>query len=221
MTTTQQSRNAPGPKPRFNRDEILDVALRVLAEDGPTALSLRRLGREVGMTARAIYGYFESKDDLESAVVAKILPELPARDANVPWHDALRARVMEIHDALVRHPGAARLLSTRSTSSPVMDKIREQLLVLLRESGLGPRDTVSALGTLSRYLMGCVVIEEERRLGGSELESARMSTLSEDDFPVLRSFAHAYADRNALESTRFGLDLIVLGLRDLAEGSPR
>ena len=218
MTTQERQRSAPGPKPRLSRDEIVDVALRVLSEDGPDALSLRRLGSEVGMTARAIYGYFESKADLESAVVARVLPAPPERDPDVPWYDALRDWVMQIHDALVQHPGAARMLSTRSTSSTLMDRVRERLLTLLLDGGLDRADAISALGTVSRYLMGCVVIEEERRRRSGVEESRRLTSLSPDEFPVLREFAGTYAGRNTLESTRYGLDLIILGLRDVAEG---
>ena len=34
------------------------VALRLMAEGGPDAISLRAIAREMGMTAGAIYGYY-------------------------------------------------------------------------------------------------------------------------------------------------------------------
>src|SRR5690348_8415032 len=42
--------------------EIKDVARRQLVGDGPSAVSLRAIAREMGMTAPALYRYFPSFD---------------------------------------------------------------------------------------------------------------------------------------------------------------
>ena len=105
---SRSSRTPPGPRPRFSRDELLDEALDILAVDGPDGLSLRRLAGRVGVTARALYGYFESKSALEAALVERVMPAPPPLDPNKSWHEQLRAYVMRIHDAFVNQPGAAR-----------------------------------------------------------------------------------------------------------------
>jgi len=51
------------------RRAILSGARRLLAAGGTETLTMRRLAQDVGLTATAIYHYFESKDDLVSAVV--------------------------------------------------------------------------------------------------------------------------------------------------------
>jgi AcrR family transcriptional regulator len=213
--SSRSSRTPPGPRPRFSHDELLDEALGILAVDGPDGLSLRRLASRVGVTARALYGYFESKDTLEAALVERVMPAPPPLDPDQPWHEQLRTYVMRIHDAFVDQPGAARLFAARSARSTAMDRVREYLLTLLVDGGLSHRDAIAALGTLSRYLMGCVVIEAERRANaGSEIN--RIAVLAPDEFPVLASFAEEYATRNSEESTRYGLDLIVAALRHAA-----
>ena len=206
--TVSSARTPPGPRPRFSRDELLDEALDILAVDGPDGLSLRRLASRVGVTARALYGYFSSKDVLEAAIVERVMPPPPPMDPQRPWHEQLRNYVLQIHDAFAGQPGAARLFAARSARSSAMDQVREYLLNLLVGGGLGHSDAIAALGTLSRYLMGCVVIEAERRANaGPELN--RFALLSPEEFPVLGSFADEYATRNSQESTRYGLDLIV------------
>lgn len=168
------------------------------------------------MTARALYSYFDSKDALEAALVERVMPAPPSLDADESWHEKLRTYVMRIHDAFVDQPGAALLFAARSARSPAMDQVREYLLTLLVDGGLGHSDSIAALGTLSRYLMGCVVIEAERRTN-ADPELNRFAALSSDDFPVLASFADEYARRNSEDSTRYGLNLILSALRHEAD----
>lgn len=191
---------------------MLDEALAILAVEGPDGLSLRRLAGRVGVTARALYSYFESKDALEAALVERVMPAPPPPGAGESWHEKLRTYVMRIHDAFVDQPGAARLFAARSARSHAMDHVREYLLTLLADGGLGRSDSIAALGTLSRYLMGCVVIEAERR-AKVDPEANRFAALSPTEFPVLVSFADQYDRRNSEDSTRYGLDLIVSALR--------
>lgn len=221
MTPRQQGRATPGPKPRLTRDEIVDEALRVLATDGPEQLSMRRLGARLGLTARALYGYFESKDELESALVARVMPAPPPVDPIGPWADQMRAYLLAVRDAFVGQPGAARLFALRSASGPVMDRAREYLLTLLRLAGLHEDDAIAALGALSRYLMGSVLIEAERRGADSEPVSDRFAHLPATEFPTLTAVGRRYAERNSQDSTHLGLDLMLAALseRDWTDGS--
>ncbi|MEV4096285.1 TetR/AcrR family transcriptional regulator [Streptosporangium saharense] len=84
--------------------EITTIALRQLAEGGPGAISLRGIAREMGMTARAIYSYFPTRDDLITALMSGIAASLsqtletatnavPATDPGgrlLAWGQALR-----------------------------------------------------------------------------------------------------------------------------------
>jgi AcrR family transcriptional regulator len=74
----------------MTRDRILKVAHRVLKRKGPTALSLRQVAGEVGVTPMAIYRHFKDKDHLLDALVgdgfAKWEQHLaPAVRADSPW----------------------------------------------------------------------------------------------------------------------------------------
>jgi len=73
--------------------EIKDVARRQLVTEGATAVSLRAIAREMGMTAPALYRYFPSFDHLVRSLVGDLFGEvctamedardlLPAGDAD-------------------------------------------------------------------------------------------------------------------------------------------
>jgi AcrR family transcriptional regulator len=56
--------------------EIKQTARRILVAEGPDAVSLRAIAREMGMTAPALYRYFGSHEDLVKHVIADIFTEL-------------------------------------------------------------------------------------------------------------------------------------------------
>jgi AcrR family transcriptional regulator len=59
-------------------EEIKATARGLLVADGPDAVSLRAIGRAMGMTAPALYRYFGSREDLVKHVVGDIFNEIAA-----------------------------------------------------------------------------------------------------------------------------------------------
>lgn len=49
---------------RARTEAILDAAMTIVLEEGTEALTMRRLGRDVGVTPGAMYRYFDSKDSI-------------------------------------------------------------------------------------------------------------------------------------------------------------
>ncbi len=70
--------------------EIKQAARQLVVEHGPTAISLRAIGRELGMSAPALYRYFPSLDALVIEVCTDLYEELreaiaaAARTADTP-----------------------------------------------------------------------------------------------------------------------------------------
>ena len=75
--------------------EIKQTARRVLVEHGGEGFALRAIAREMGMTAPALYRYFDSRENLVEHVVADLYDEMrehleAARDAADPATPAVR-----------------------------------------------------------------------------------------------------------------------------------
>ncbi|WP_329613337.1 TetR/AcrR family transcriptional regulator [Streptomyces brevispora] len=56
--------------------EILDAAERHITENGPAALSLRAIARDLGMTVQALYHYFPSREALVTELITKAYGDL-------------------------------------------------------------------------------------------------------------------------------------------------
>jgi AcrR family transcriptional regulator len=67
--------------------EIIQTARKLLVQEGPNAVSLRAIAREMGMTAPALYRYFDSHEELLRHVVADIFTDL-ATHVRTAIHEA-------------------------------------------------------------------------------------------------------------------------------------
>jgi AcrR family transcriptional regulator len=58
------------------RDEVLDVAVTVLEEAGPEALTMRELADRLGIRAPSLYKHVQDKDDIVAGVQERALRDL-------------------------------------------------------------------------------------------------------------------------------------------------
>ena len=80
--------------------EIIQTARKLLVHEGPDAVSLRAIAREMGMTAPALYRYFDSHEELLRHVVADIFTDL-ATHVRTAIHDAADLSAADLPEAEV------------------------------------------------------------------------------------------------------------------------
>jgi AcrR family transcriptional regulator len=68
MATTSARRRLD---PLVRRDLILDVAARTVAEEGVSAVSMERLGRDAGISKALVYNYFPNRNSLLSELLVR------------------------------------------------------------------------------------------------------------------------------------------------------
>lgn len=97
--------------------DIKAVARRQLAEHGPVGVNWRGIAREVGMSPAALYTYFESLDDLYTALIAdsfwslaNAVGEAIAVVGDRGVVDRLSAGVAGYREWSLRHPEQFRLI---------------------------------------------------------------------------------------------------------------
>ncbi|MEO5851194.1 MAG: TetR/AcrR family transcriptional regulator [Nocardioides sp.] len=86
MSDRLQATPAPSPDDALRR-RMLEAAARLLGEEGPSALSTRRLAREAGTSTMAVYTHFGGMPALVREVVAEGFARLEARVGAVPPTD--------------------------------------------------------------------------------------------------------------------------------------
>jgi TetR/AcrR family tetracycline transcriptional repressor len=166
MASTATGRRGRPKKLDFH--EVVDTALSILDDDGIEAVSFRRIAGDLGVSHMTLYTYFDSKESLLNAMVARTL-QVPAlaEPGGRRWDVRLEEAMREIHGVLVKRPGIAQLLVTHQFEGAWVGEIREQLLALLEPAGLGKQRTIDGMSSLFNYLFGTVMVESTRALGGS------------------------------------------------------
>jgi AcrR family transcriptional regulator len=112
------------PPPRTERSaratEIVAAARSILERDGEAALTMRRLGDDLGMRAPSIYKHFADKAAVESALIEEALVEVGAALHHAVDHPGRRTPVASVLAAYrvhcVAHPNLYRL----ATSGPLL-----------------------------------------------------------------------------------------------------
>ncbi|GAA4624232.1 TetR/AcrR family transcriptional regulator [Actinoallomurus vinaceus] len=89
--------------------DIRASARRLLQADGPAAMTMAAIAREVGVTAPAIYRYYESHDDLVRAVAADLVEDLVT---------TLTAAADPSRDLLTRVTGATNAIRSWAQEHP-------------------------------------------------------------------------------------------------------
>jgi AcrR family transcriptional regulator len=215
MTTTS-GRTAESRTP-LTRDRVLRAAVALADEHGIEALSMRKLGAELGVEAMSLYNHVVSKDDLLDGIIEVVTTELALPPEDIGWKAILRSHAISSRQMLLRHPWAASLAESRTQSGPTRLRHLETLLGVLRRGGFDPQGTYRANLTIDSYIYGFVLQEVAWPVESGETPASAADFVERtpaDDYPYLIEVAGVVAsdgmDRDA--DFEFGLDLVLDGL---------
>lgn len=97
------------------RESLLEAAELVLEEDGPVGLSLRKVGRRLGVTPGAPYRHFEDKDALLAALAVRGFQRLREtmmadQEGSADGEESLRRAGLGYLEFASQHPEMFRLM---------------------------------------------------------------------------------------------------------------
>jgi AcrR family transcriptional regulator len=203
---------------------VLVGAIAVADEVGVDSLTMRRLGRHLGVEAMSIYKHVADKDEILNGIVDVVIGEidLPAADAN--WRAAMRERATSARRVLVSHPWAVGMMESRATLGPASLTYVDAVIGSLRAGGFSNAMAAHAFLLLDSYIYGFVVQEMSMSFGTAEETAAQagatLEALPTDQYPHLADMAAEHFASPGFDYTNefeFGLDLILDGLATLRD----
>lgn len=196
----------------------MQAGLRLVDREGVDALTMRRLGRELGVEAMSLYGHITNKQDLLDGVVDRVYAELPRTDLPAgPWHQCLRTMAQQVRHVLLRHPNVVGLVASRPVSSQGGLELIESSLTGLRLAGLDLAQASQALSVVVGFTVGHVANQVGN--GSPEAGVAPFEPhLDRERYPNVIERADLEVDRDA--EFDLGLDLILAGVSRLVDASP-
>lgn len=205
MNRTRRSRD------RLTRDLVLQAAVEVVDLEGLEALSMRRLGQELGVEAMSLYRYVPSKADLLDGVHEAILGEVVVPRPGRDWRHTVRAYARAFRAALVAHPNALSVFATRPAVTQSSLRHVEAGLTVLRSAGFSVDVAVCAFQVLVTFVVGHTLSSV-----ASAREDGRPAPAYDDldpiAFPSLREAAAALDAPSAEQEFELGLDVLLVGL---------
>jgi AcrR family transcriptional regulator len=211
-----------GPRrERVTRERVIEAAVRIMDQEGLDALTMRRVGRELGVEAMSLYNHVLDKDDLLDGICEHVLAgfRVPAVG---DWTEAARLGGREYRRLLRDHPGVITLMTERKNAFTNSESLRgyEFALDVFHRAGLTGADAVKAFHAFGGYILGFVTMELGLRIGGEGHELAHEHMLrlaASGDLPRLAEALPHFIDCDDDEQFEFGLDLLIEGLRTRAD----
>ena len=201
----------------LSRERIVQAAIHVADREGLQALTMRRLGAELGVEAMAVYKHVSGKDDILDGMVELVVSLIEAPGHGMDWRDAMRRRARSARDVLTRHSWAIGLFDSRRSMGPNQLRYVDSILGSLRSAGFSIDDAAHAFSLLDSYVYGHVV-QEMSMSGASEpgeppgpaLDSEALST----EYPHLAEMAaHALGGTFSFDGEfEHGLEVILTAL---------
>ena len=201
---------------RLNRQRVLEAALALVDAEGLAALTMRRLGSELGVEAMSLYRHVPSKEALLDGLVELIVLEIEVPTDNGDWAEAWRGVGRSYRQAALAHPNAFPLVTMRPLNTPEALRRIDAAYELLRQAGLDEQTSIVAFRTLASYTRGFALEEVTGRALGARAGSAEHRLdpreLPPDEFPRISELAPWLVDVDHSAVYERGLDLIIAGL---------
>jgi len=204
-----------------SREKIATAALAVIDRDGLAALSMRSLGRELGVAAMSLYNHVADRVALESLVAEAMMSEVDTAPRCAESLEEVRRLMMALRAALNAHPEAIPLILTRPTASVGALAPIEALLAALNRGGFAGLALLRAYRTLFGFLIGFAQADLAGPVSSGRPASltdvaAGVLALPEAAFPNLRACAIAAQTSSSDAEFGYGLDVVLHGLAALA-----
>jgi AcrR family transcriptional regulator len=200
----QPLRRRRGRPAKLSRASIVSAALALLDREGAEALTMRRLGGELGVEAMSLYRHVADRAALIRALADHLLAEIEPHVGEEEWPDALRTFAGELRSLARRHPAAFALAGTGVLGTPSRLAPIEEVLASLRRGGFTPARAIFAYRLVASYARGYAL---------SEIDGFAIEPGSEVALPSVRSLGRRLASEPTEANFRAGLETIVAGLR--------
>jgi AcrR family transcriptional regulator len=140
---------------RLDRESIITAACAVVDREGLDAMTMRRLGTELGADPTAVYRHFASKQELLAAVADRLFNEFRAEvELTGDWRSNLRAILERGFDLYRAHPAMAVELARQPEDTATLTRLADGIIHELRAAGLGNADAARTYHSLVDVIVG-------------------------------------------------------------------
>jgi AcrR family transcriptional regulator len=201
----------------LSRQRVLEEAVRFADREGLEALTMRKLGAELGVEAMSLYNHVPNKSALLDGMVEVLLGELEIPPKDLGWEERIREGYRAFRWLAHEHPNVFPLLINRPPDTMDGVWLVEESLKTLEDAGFGKETALHAFRSLSSYTFGYAMAEIRGfalEPDGSRLGAYR---LPPEEFPRISELRPQLENVDHEAEFEFGLGLILTGLHEYKE----
>jgi AcrR family transcriptional regulator len=209
------------------------MAMKIADRDGLQTLSMRRLGKQLGIEAMSLYHYLPGKDGLLDGLAEALCGEIAAAVADRPshqsidWKTDLRSRCLAARSVVLRHPWTPALFASRRSIPAGLFLYVDQIVALLIRAGFSFHIAHRALHALGSMMFGFAQELFSVPISGGKLDIGRQQAEFSQMLEALPNLgAMISAEMHAADDPKLGwcdsqsefeftLDLLLDGLERL------
>ena len=182
------ARHVPRRAAALSRDEIVRTAIKVADAEGPDAISMRRIARELNAGTMSLYWHVASKEELVDLMIDTVQGEQRAPEPSGNWRADLRALTRNARAALHRHPWMVDFIGGRPPIGPKALQNVERALASLDGLGLDKVTAMTIVMTVTTYALGAALREAQEASGERYLEQQFADVTDEERDAMLADF---------------------------------
>jgi AcrR family transcriptional regulator len=204
----------PTTRTPLTRDRVAEAALARIDADGLDALSMRKLGADLGVEAMSLYNHVRNKDALLDLVGELMLTRILDRyDPTIPggWQPRARSMATAWWDVGREHPNAFTVVADRPMSGPVGVEMLAACMRIFTDDGYSVEAAVRAFQAAGAWVIG--VVQQELNMIARLVEGGGFS---DDEVPpqyaALVEFKHICIETPPDVRFQRGLDILLAGI---------
>ncbi len=205
-----------GRPARTSRDEILRAARIVIDRDGWQKLTIRALGKELGVGAATIYHHVRDREDL----LIQLLVEHAGRSIDVSLPEEPEARILAaavaIRDTLAALPWATEVLATDGFLARLGGRavqMVEAIVATAIAAGASQEDAVALFRNIWYLTVGEIQVRArtDSRPEARDARASRFADLDAEATPALASIGEQWVAWAAHDTYADGVASIIAG----------
>ncbi|MDP9068489.1 MAG: TetR/AcrR family transcriptional regulator C-terminal domain-containing protein [Actinomycetota bacterium] len=215
--TNRSTPPAIGSRAPLTREAVLDAALRLVDKGGVEALSMRKLGRDLGVEAMSLYNHIPNKAALLDGLVEQVMAQVEPRPPRERWEEDVRDLAHGYRRLALEHPRVVPLIVMRPFNTLAALDPLERGLAVFRRAGFDDAAALHGLRTVMSFVSG-YTLAETGGFFGEHRPPDTPSVIAVDDldqarFPNLIELLPTIAGCDHDAEFEFALDVMIEGLR--------
>ena len=197
----------------LNRERVLRVAIAIADRAGIEALSMRKVGQELGVEAMSLYNHVTNKDDLLDGMLDVLVSEIDPAISGGDWKATLRAKALSVRALLGRHSWAPQIITTRPRiqMGPSMVRYMDSVAGCLVQAGFSWEMVHHAMHLVGIRMLGYTPDPLDAGDRASPIQAIPRRQIPASEHPNLTSM-HLHSHHDEDVEFVFALDLILDGL---------